>query len=273
MKVLLTGASGRLGRAFVEHTNPSWELDARSHSELDICDKKAVETAVSGADMVLNCAAYTDVDAAESNVDTARDVNTIGPYNLAEATEAAGSLLVHLSTDYVFDGEKSTPYTEHDPAGPLSVYGRSKLAGEQAVMQLNPEHIIIRTAWLYDHTGPSFLHLLLSLASRPEVGVSNDQYGSPTYVPHLVSGIERVVESGLRGTVHLAGSGGASRYELACCLYEKMGFETKLLPAKTSDFPSPATRPAYSILDTSRSPEIHLPPWEEGLEAFVRHTK
>ena len=223
--------------------------------------------------MVLNCAAYTDVDGAESDADAARVANEIGPYNLAEATAAAGSLLVHLSTDYVFDGNKSTPYTEDDTTGPLSVYGATKLAGEQAVMEINPEHIIIRTAWLYDHIGPSFLHLLLSLASRPEVGVSNDQHGSPTYVPHLVGGIERVVESGLRGTVHLAGSGGASRYELACCLYEMMGFETQLFPAKTSDFPSPATRPAYSILDTARSPDIRLPPWKEGLEAFVTQAR
>jgi len=220
--------------------------------------------------MVLNCAAYTNVDGAESDSETARRVNALGPQNLAETTAEANCLLVHLSTDYVFDGEKTTPYTEQDPTGPLSVYGATKLAGELAVEKLNPKHIIIRTAWLYDTIGPSFPHLLLSLADRPEVGVSNNQYGSPTYVPHLVRGIERVVEAGLRGTVHLAGHGGASRYELACCLYEMMGLNTPLVPAKTSDFPSPATRPAYSILETARSPEVRLPPWKEGLAEFAR---
>jgi dTDP-4-dehydrorhamnose reductase len=249
----------------------SHRVIAPPEAELDICDPARVEAALDRAlpDLVLNAAAYTDVDGAETDAEAAFAGNARGPQILAAATARRGISLLHISTDYVFDGEAGRPYDETDPTGPRTVYGRSKLEGEEAVRRANPRHFVVRTSWLYAAEGRNFPLTMLEHAERPEVRVVDDQFGSPTFAPHLAEGLLALVETEAWGTYHLAGRGVASWHQLASELYRLLGIETPVRPVKTSEFPRPAKRPRFSALTTVQEPRILLPPWEEGLRAFV----
>ena len=224
-------------------------------------------------DCILNAAAYTNVDGAETNVHLAYAVNALGPRNLAVVAAAFDIPLMHVSTDYVFDGRSSAPYHEFDRPNPLSVYGASKLAGEEAIRSLHRRHFIARTAWLYHTVGRNFPKTITALASQPVVRVVNDQVGSPTYAPHLASALARLLDTRAYGTYHLAGQGQATWYELTCELYRQLGIATRVEPAKSSEFPRPAQRPRYAALTTVQSPCIHLPQWREGVAEYASHVR
>lgn len=270
MRILLTGAEGQLGRVICTGFG-AHQVIAPSEAELDICDQRKVEAALDRArpDLLLNAAAYTDVDGAETQAELAFAGNARGPGILSQATERRGIPILHISTDYVFDGEAGRPYHERDETAPRTVYGRSKLEGEEEVRRGNPRHFIVRTSWLYAAAGRNFPLTMLGLAERSEVRVVDDQLGSPTFAPHLRDGLVEVVERASWGTFHLAGRGVASWYDLASALYRKLGIETPVLPVPTSEFPRPARRPRCSALATVQEPRILLPPWEEGLRAFA----
>jgi dTDP-4-dehydrorhamnose reductase len=270
VRILLAGADGQLGRA-VRSGFGTHQVIAPREADLDICDRRRVEAALDEArpDLLLNAAAYTDVDGAESDPEAAFAVNARGPGILAAATAGRAIPILHVSTDYVFDGEAGRPYHERDEPAPCCVYGRSKLEGEEAVRHANPQHFVVRTSWLYSPRGRNFPHTMMALAERPEVRVVNDQFGSPTFAPHLGAGLLELVESASWGTYHLAGRGVASWWELASALYRKLGVETPVRPVGTAEMPRPARRPRFSALTTVQRPRIVLPSWEEGLAAFV----
>lgn len=271
MRIVITGSGGQLGRALRSELS-AHDIAPLSRKELDIADLDRAREAVRrrAPDLVVNAAAFTDVDGAETAPHAAYEANARGPRNLALATAEARIPLLHVSTDYVFDGAGTRPYHEYDEPRPRSVYGASKLAGETAVRTHNPRHFVVRTSWLYHADGKNFPQTMLSLASREEVRVVSDQYGSPTYAPHLARAIGRLIETESFGTYHLAGSGQASWYELARTLYELLGIARPVVPVATADFPRPAERPRYAALTTIQSPRIVLPPWREGLAEFAR---
>ncbi len=273
MKILVTGAGGLLGRALVAHLERGCPVIGLDRSALDISSKDAVREALGlhQPDILINAAAFTDVDGAETQPDAAREANTIGPGILAEQTCTAGSRLLTVSTDYVFDGNKEGPYDEDDIPSPLSVYGHTKLAGEEEVRHLNPKHFIVRTAWLYDSPGKCFAQTALEFAGgNREVRIACDQRGSPTFVPHLAEAIGRLILSDDFGTHHIAGSGGSSRFEFVRELYCRLGIETPVAEAQAREFPSAAERPANSELATAWQDAPGLPPWREGVAEFAR---
>lgn len=270
MRFLITGANGQLGRS-LQAALAGRDVVATDQAELDVTRAEAVEVALARhrPDVVLNASGYTAVDRAESDREAAFLLNETAPRILARATARAGAVLVHVSTDYVFDGRAWEPYDERAAPNPLSVYGASKLAGERAVTEENPRHYVVRTAWLYHEQGTNFPLTMLDLARKGPVRVVNDQRGSPTYAPHLAGALLRLVETEAFGVWHLAGSGEASWYELAVELFRRTGTGSPVVPVTTSEFPRPAPRPPYSVLASIREPRIALPPWREGLAAFV----
>lgn len=272
MRILITGANGQLGRA-LQTTLTAHDLIPLSHQQLDITKLSQVRDALSTyrPALVVNAAAYNNVDGAESDHLAAYGGNALGPRNLAVATAGQRLPLLHVSTDYVFDGNGKRPYHEYDLPNPQSVYGASKLAGEEAVRTLNERHYIVRTAWLYDVEGRNFPNTMRALAqNRPEVRVVSDQFGSPTYVLHLAQALAALFASEAYGTYHFAGQGGTSWYEFTCALYRALGIHTPVRPVSTSEFLRPAQRPRYAVLTTIQDPRIVLPPWEEGVAAFAQ---
>jgi len=273
-KVFITGAQGQLGQAlqaqFVDCEVIAWDIQ-----DLDICQLEQVRKTLNHIrpDIVVNAAAFTQVDQAEANQDAAYRGNALGPRNLARATQEADIPLVHFSTDYVFDGRQSRPYHEFDRPNPLSVYGQSKLAGEEEVQKNNPRSFIIRTAWLYHIVGKNFPQTILRLANQEQVRVVNDQFGSPTFAPHLAQAVSRLIETEAYGTYHLAGSGGTNWYDFTKALYQSRGIRTAVVPIGTSEYPLPALRPAYAVLTSLQDPFITLPPWEEGVRNFAAQWK
>lgn len=273
-RILITGANGQLGQA-LQHQYADHEVSAWDLQDLDISQFEEVRKALEQLrpQMVINAAAFTQVDEAEINQETAYRSNALGPKNLAVVTEDLHIPLVHFSTDYVFDGRLTRPYHEFDRPNPLGVYGHSKLAGEEAVRVANPRHFIIRTAWLYHTIGKNFPNTICRMAEQEVVKVVSDQYGSPTFAPHLARAMVRLIETAAYGTYHLAGSGGTSWYAFTQALYKALGFQTSLVPVATAQFPRPAKRPAYAVLTSLQSPSVHLPPWEEGVCAFAARWK
>ena len=271
MKILLTGAAGQLGTA-LQGSLRAHEVVALGHGRLEITRLAAVREAIAAhrPTLVINAAAFNDVDGAETRPEDAYAGNALGPRNLAVATAAQGIPLLHVSTDYVFDGTGKRPYTEFDATNPRSAYGRSKLAGEEAVRALNHRHYVVRTAWLFSTVGRNFAKTMCGLAERPEVRVVSDQYGSPTYVPHLADGLAQLIGTDAFGTYHMAGKGGTSWFELTRTLYRHLGIATPVQPVSTAEFPRPAERPRHAVLTTVQDPAILLPPWEEGVAAFAR---
>lgn len=270
MKILLTGGLGQLGSA-LRSTLREHEVISPLKEHLDITDFGQVETVVMKLNphCILNAAAYTNVDGAETNTTLAYTVNALGPRNLAVVASRLDIPLMHVSTDYVFDGRSAAPYHEFDRPNPLSVYGASKLAGEEAVKSLHRRHFIIRTAWLYHIVGRNFPKTITSLASGAAVRVVDDQVGSPTYAPHLASALVRLIETVAYGTYHLAGMGQTSWFGLTRELYRRLGIATPVEPVKTSEFPRPAPRPMFSALTTLQSPCIVLPPWQAGIAEYA----
>ncbi|MEJ7826306.1 MAG: dTDP-4-dehydrorhamnose reductase [Solirubrobacteraceae bacterium] len=270
----MTGAGGMLGRAVVEAAmREGHEHHGATRSQLDVTDGAAVRRAVfeARAQAVINCAAYTDVDGAESDPAAAAAVNRDGAANVAAATAQAGARIVHVSTDYVFDGCKRGPWLESDPTGPLGVYGETKLAGEQAVAHANPDHAIVRTAWLYGAGGKSFVDTMLTLGvQREEVSVVTDQIGCPTWTGHLAGALVALASRPHeRGIHHIAGSGSCSWNELAREVFERARIECRVLPATSADFVRPAKRPANSVLGTERAQPLVLPAWRDGLTEYL----
>ena len=260
MRVLIVGAGGMLGTAVQTAVPSTIQLAALRHADLAIEDAQAVDRAVARErpDWIVNCAAYTQVDRAEAEPETAQRVNAIGPANLARAARQTGARLLQISTDYVFDGRAARPYREDDPVGPLNVYGRTKLAGEQAVRDILPQaHLIVRSQWLFGEGGPNFVATILRLArERPELKVVNDQHGRPTYAPDLAAALWKLIACGAQGTVHCANEGVATWFELAKAAIEIAGLRTTVVPCTTAEMPRPAPRPAFSVLDCTRYQSI-----------------
>jgi dTDP-4-dehydrorhamnose reductase len=274
MRLLVTGAGGMLGRAVVETAQQlGHEVRGATRGDLDITDADAVTRVVAELRprAVVNCAAYTDVDGAESDRATAMAVNGDGAGNVAAAAERAGAAIVHVSTDYVFDGSKREPWLESDAVAPLGVYGESKLAGEIAVAAANPAHAIVRTAWLFGAGGRNFVDTMLALgAGRDEVSVVTDQIGCPTWTGHLAGALVEITERPLEtGVHHIAGAGSCSWNELAIEVFDRAAIDCRVLPTTTADFPRPAPRPAYSVLGSERAAPLALPAWQEGVAAYL----
>ncbi|MDO9487031.1 MAG: dTDP-4-dehydrorhamnose reductase [Sphingomonadaceae bacterium] len=260
MRVLITGAGGRLGRALMQAAPAAADPVALSRADLDIADRAAIDAIVDRhrPDLVINAAAYTAVDAAEQAPDAACQANRDGPAQLADAVRRHGGRLVHISTDFVFDGHASRPYRPADPPAPLGVYGASKAAGEAAVRQRLPAALIVRTGWLYAGDDRDFVGRMLQLlAAQDAVGVVDDQIGTPTRAASLARAIWRLVDARASGIHHFTDAGVASRYDFAQAIREealavgRLARAATVHPIATADFPTPARRPAFGVLDKS----------------------
>lgn len=273
MKLLVTGAAGMLGRdVMLAAGNAGHDVVGFGHAELDIADEAAVRAKVEAErpDVIVNCAAWTDVDGAEEAEQEATRINGAGAGNVAAAAAAVDASVVYVGSDYVFDGSKGAPYVETDETAPLSAYGRSKLAGEEATRAANKRHFIVRSAWLFGTGGPNFVETMLRLATdHGEVLVVRDQVGSPTYTWHLAYGIVRLIEGVEFGIHHMAAAGACSWYEFAREIFEQAQVECKVMSATTEMLGRPAPRPAFSALTSQREHAIELPPWQEGLAAYL----
>jgi dTDP-4-dehydrorhamnose reductase len=273
MKVLVTGAAGMLGRDVVLAAgNAGHDVVGFGRTELDVTDAAALERKFEQErpDVVVNCAAWTDVDGAEEAEEAATDVNGIGAGNVAVAAAAQGASVVYVSTDYVFDGAKGSPYVETDQTAPLSAYGRGKLAGEEATAAANKRHFVVRSAGLFGTGGRNFVETMLRLAAdHGEVLVVRDQVGSPTYTWHLAYGVVRLIEGVEFGIHHMAAAGACSWYEFAREIFEQAKVECKVLSATTDMLGRPAARPSYSALVSQREHAIELPSWQDGLAAYL----
>ncbi len=273
-KILVTGANGQLGTE-LQLLLSADEALFTDVEELDITDRSAVANFFSGniIGICINAAAYTAVDKAESESETAFRINAEGPWRLAQACEKAGALMLHISTDFVFDGRSSTPYSPEQPVSPLSVYGQSKAEGESRVLQACSRAIVVRTSWLYSQWGNNFVKTMLRLgAERNEIGVVSDQHGSPTWARDLAGALVSVIRSDLNeadyGIYHYANTGQTTWYGLAVATMQMAGLSCVVNPIGTADYPTPAQRPAWSILDTSRMSNrfgLVIPQWEDSL--------
>jgi dTDP-4-dehydrorhamnose reductase len=268
MRLLVLGAGGMLGHDVARLGGG--DVVALDRAACDVTDRDAVRATVGQAKpgAVLNCAAWTDVDGAEAQPEQALKVNGEGAANVSEAAAEAGASVLYVSTDYVFDGTKREPYVESDVTGPLSSYGRSKLAGEQATAAANPRHFVVRSSWLFGENGKNFVATMLA-SDRDELRVVDDQVGCPTYTAHLAEGMLRLVRSDDFGIHHMAGGGQCSWFELARAIFERAGVDKRLEPCTSEDVPRPAPRPAWSVLRSEWPDPIELPPWEAGLDAFL----
>jgi dTDP-4-dehydrorhamnose reductase len=270
---MVMGAGGMLGHDVTRVAEQAGhEVTQLAREDLDVTDGQAVEEAVLSAqpEAIVNCAAWTDVDGAESDLDGATAVNGAGAANVAQAGDRIGAKVVYPSTDYVFDGAKGQPYVESDEVNPLSGYGKSKLAGEVETAAHNPRHFIVRASWLFGVNGKNFVDTMLDLGGRlDEVVVVKDQVGCPTYTGHLANGLVRLVEWDDYGVYHMAGAGECSWYEFAAEIFRQAGMECRVLSTTTDMLARPAPRPTYSVLMTERETTIRLPDWHEGLAAFL----
>lgn len=287
MNIVLFGKNGQLGWE-LQHSLPILgDLVALDREEVDLCDLPAIERTLLELrpHLIVNASAYTDVDRAESETDTAMKINALAPGIMAEAARKLGAVLIHYSTDYVFDGRKNNPYTENDPANPLNVYGKSKLAGEENIRQAGEAYVILRTSWVYSLRGNSFVNKVLGWArSNSSLRIVDDQVSNPTSARMLaemtslllaqnhVGRYETLREK--RGVYHLAGSGYTSRYEWAKQILANDPKQAEqvvqsVLPARSEEFPTPAIRPLFSALDCTRFEttfDLRLPPWRETLQ-------
>jgi dTDP-4-dehydrorhamnose reductase len=273
VKLLVTGAAGMLGRdVMLAAGNAGHDLVGFGRAELDITDAAALAKKfdLERPDVVINCAAWTDVDGAEAEEQAAFAVNGTGAGNVAAAAATVGASVVYVSSDYIFDGIKGAPYVESDQVAPLSAYGRTKLAGEEATIAANKRHFVVRSAWLFGIGGPNFVETMLRLAgSGNEVLVVRDQVGSPTYTWHLAYGIVRLIEGIEFGIHHMAAAGQCSWYEFAREIFEQAKVECKVLSITTEEFGRPAPRPPFSALTSQREHAIRLPSWQDGLAGYL----
>ena len=277
MNILVTGANGQLGREIqrLSAVSPN-NYTFTDVAELNVTDAGAVRQAVAQtrAEVIVNCAAYTNVERAEEDEEAADRLNRGAAENLARAAEANGATLIHVSTDYVFDGTAHTPYREDTAPSPLGAYGRTKLAGERAVMASGCRYLIFRTAWLYSEYGHNFLKTMLRLTSeRDTLQVVFDQIGTPTYAGDLALAIFSIIESeryaGNEGVYHFTDEGVCSWYDFATEIAAAAGHDScRIIPCHTSEFPTKAARPAYSVLDKSKIKEtfgLEIPHWRESM--------
>jgi dTDP-4-dehydrorhamnose reductase len=275
MRVTLFGASGLLGHDLVpELSSEHDQLTALSIEDVDLRDHARVRDLIrdSRPEWILLLAAYTDVDGCESNRDLAFAVNCEGAVNVAEAAREAGSRLLFVSTDYVFDGSKRSPYETSDPRNPASVYGESKAQAEERLLEILPEVCITRTSWLFGHGGKCFPATILKLAAtRPEIPVVNDQRGSPTYTRDLASALVQLCRASARGIVHVTNSGNCTWYDFAAEIVRASGLPAKVKPVTTAEFPRPARRPAYSVMspDSLHAYNIRMPKWQDALRRYL----
>ena len=280
MKILITGCNGQLGNEMqlLEKENPQHTYFNTDVAELDITDQTAIEKFVSenAIDGIVNCAAYTAVDKAEENQDLCMKLNATAPDYLAQAIEKRGGWMIQISTDYVFDGTNHKPYTEADSVCPNSTYGRTKLAGEQAVMAGCKKSMIIRTAWLYSTFGNNFVKTMIRLGKeKPELGVIFDQIGTPTYARDLAVAIFAAINQGIvPGIYHFSNEGVISWYDFTKAIHRIAGITTcRVRPLHTEEYPTPANRPHYSVLDKTKIKQtysIEIPYWEESLVECVK---
>lgn len=283
MNILVTGANGQLGnemqvlaRENLQHTYFFTDVQ-----ELDICDEQAVYAYVSEhkIDIIVNCAAYTAVDKAEDNVELCDKLNNIAPGYLARAAQANGAAMIQVSTDYVFDGTAHIPYTEEEPTCPASVYGSTKLAGEQNVMDHCEKAMVIRTAWLYSIYGNNFVKTMIRLGQeRDSLGVIFDQIGTPTYANDLAQAIFAAINKGVvRGIYHFSDEGVCSWYDFTIAIHRMAGIAScKVKPLHTADYPAKAPRPHYSVLDKTKIKDtfgIEIPHWEESLKRCINQLR
>lgn len=277
MKVLLTGKSGQVGGELLRSLAPLGEVIAPGRDELDLSRPDSIERSLRAhyPQVIVNAAAYTAVDRAEAERELAFAVNAQGPGLLARGASRIGALLVHYSTDYVFDGAKRGPYVEDDPTHPLSAYGESKVAGEQAITASGCRHLIFRTSWVYAARGRNFLLTILRLArERDELRVVDDQFGAPTTGRMLASATAEILARPQRltaaasGVYHMSARGETSWCRFARAILDARGLSTRLVAIPTSEYPTPARRPAHSVLSNAkleRTFAVQLPDWREGL--------
>ncbi|MDQ0975143.1 dTDP-4-dehydrorhamnose reductase [Neobacillus niacini] len=276
MKVVVTGAAGQLGQDVL------FELERKNHQafgvdrqQLDITNEEDVLAFISKVkpDVILHCAAYTNVDAAEENEDAAYQVNAAGTENLAKAAKLNGSKVMYISTDYVFDGTANEPYEVDEPTQPLGAYGRTKLAGEQLLQKHLDEFFIVRTAWVFGVYGNNFVKTMIRLGKeRGEVGVVHDQVGSPTYTVDLAKFMVELMETDKYGIYHATNSGVCSWYEFAVEIFKQANMNVTVNPLTSDQFPRPAARPKYSVLSKKMIQQQGLQPlrdWKEALAAYL----
>ncbi|MBF1427668.1 dTDP-4-dehydrorhamnose reductase [Hoylesella nanceiensis] len=280
MRILVTGSNGQLGSEMValqpQETHHQWfNLDI---NELDITDKNAVEQFVvnNKIDGIINCAAYTNVDKAEEDVALCYKVNRDAPQYLAQAIEKVGGFIIHISTDYVFDGTNNIPYTEQDKPNPVTIYGKSKIEGEQYVCESCKQHIIIRTAWVYSSYGKNFVKTMIKLGEeKPSLGVIFDQIGSPTYARDLAKAIITIVNQGIKpGIYNFSNEGVISWYDFTKHIHQLANITScKVAPIHTADYPTLAQRPHFSVLDKTKiknTYNIEIPYWRDSLEECIQ---
>lgn len=276
MRILITGADGQLGqelqRVLAGHfllpcTRPEFDL-LSADAERQVLD--------AGPEVVIHAAAYTDVDGAEREPDLALAVNALGTERIARAAAACGARLIYLSTDYVFDGQKTTPYAESDAPNPLNAYGRSKLQGERVALAQCLGTLVVRTSWLYGARGKNFVTTITRLAAeQPELRVVADQCGCPTYARDLAGALARLLELDLQGIVHATGNGDCTWHEFACAIVSQMGLATPVWPISTTEAHRLARRPPYSVLSNEKLAElrIRLPHWKDALAQFMEDNR
>ncbi len=279
-RVLITGAGGLAGKTLHEalEKQGNYEVLALDKKALDITQGEKVMEAVQGfrPEYVVNCAAFTQVDRAETQRRQAYAVNVEGVRHLAQASVATGAVLIHLSTDYVFDGEKKAPYSENDLTNPLNYYGQTKLEGEQEILRLSERFFIIRPAWIYGKYGRNFYHLLVELAQKnKELRFINDQTGSPTYAGDLADFIRFLTDERIEdfGIYHFSNEGETTRYGQARLMLRLLGFENPVKPVPHTYFNAPAKRPAYSVLSKEKVKKkfgYPVPHWKESMEKFIK---
>ncbi len=275
-KVLVFGASGMLGSSVISALAhfPEVVVTPLSSRDCDITNPDAIDATITNVspDVIINCAAYTAVDAAEDDASSADALNHLAPLYIARTANKVNALLIHVSTDYVFDGTASSPYREDDPTAPLGIYGKTKLLGEQAIAATATRYAIIRTQWLYAPHGKNFLLTMLRLFnSRPAISVVSDQIGSPTFTPDLADAIVKVAisfQQGQSGIYHFANSGSCSWYDFAISIAALANASCQISPIPTSQYPTRATRPHFSVLDTRKLAStfnISIPHWRDAL--------
>ena len=284
MRILVTGSEGQLGNAIKELSpdHSMWTWKFTDLPELDITDQKNVYQKVENfkPDWIINAAAYTDVDAAESNKDLVYQINAEGPLNLAIAAKKIDAKLIHISTDYVFDGTKDVPYTVDDKTSPLQVYGKSKLEGENKIQETDVLGIILRTSWLYGHPGKNFVKTILRLAEeKDEIQVVNDQIGSPTYANDLAEAIIKLLQIqslSCMELLHFSNNGGISWYEFAKKIVLFSGLECIIKPISSEKLRQKSVRPSYSVLDLyniKKKYNILMKNWDSSLSLFLKKIK
>lgn len=290
MKILITGAKGQLGTQIINIIKAgkselgaipqgvaSADIIGIDVDELDITSLSATRTYLMEVkpDVVINCAAYTNVDGCETNEDIAFKVNAIGPRNLAIVCEELDTKLIHISTDYVFSGVGNKALKEYDLTGPVSVYGKTKLAGEEFVKQFSSKHFIVRTAWLYGYNGKNFVYTMMRLGKDKEyINVVNDQRGNPTNAEDLAHHLLKIVETEEYGTYHCTGTGECTWYDFAKKIMELSGIDCEVRPCTSDEFPSPTKRPEFSSLDNMMlrcTVGDEMRSWQEAIEVFINN--